>query len=389
MIKMNHGLKFLGLITLIVTLFACASEEEGALVTGTIEGADGEMVYLNKEVNGQPIYIDSTKIKGGDFTLRIEEPELNFYRLSLSDQNAVMLVIDTADQVVYQGNSENLSEGYSVEGSVHTQVLQQFNSENERFQQTGSELQERIRSMTSKEDMEERNDLIKELNQHNKNYYEFIVAFIEENSSSPAVLYAVGLINPEQNMEVYKQVEEGLKGVFDQTEYYRRLVAKIRQIENEAETKKAMQAQQQSAQGGIQMGQEAPDIRMEDPQGNVKALSDLRGKYVLIDFWASWCKPCRIENPHVVKMYEQYKNKGFEIYAVSLDRNRDHWLKAIDDDGLGWIHVSDLKFWNSAAAKLYGVNSIPYTVLLDKEGKVIGTRLRGKSLEAKLKEVLG
>ncbi|MDW8289051.1 MAG: TlpA disulfide reductase family protein, partial [Flammeovirgaceae bacterium] len=114
----------------------------------------------------------------------------------------------------------------------------------------------------------------------------------------------------------------------------------------------------------------------------------LRGKVVLIDFWASWCGPCRRENPNVVKLYEKYKHKGFEIYGVSLDRDRKAWIEAIKEDGLPWIHVSDLKFWQSEAAKLYNISAIPTTVLLDKEGKIIAKNLRGKALEEAIEKVL-
>ena len=119
------------------------------------------------------------------------------------------------------------------------------------------------------------------------------------------------------------------------------------------------------------------------------SLTDFRGKYVLVDFWASWCRPCRAENPNVVRVYNQYKDKGFEILGVSLDKSKDAWLKAIEQDKLTWKHVSDLKFWQSEAAQLYGVSSIPYTILLDPEGTIIAQNLRGASLERKLAELLG
>ena len=116
----------------------------------------------------------------------------------------------------------------------------------------------------------------------------------------------------------------------------------------------------------------------------------MRGKVVLIDFWASWCGPCRRENPNVVKLYEKYKDKGFEIFSISLDKDKTAWIKAIKDDNLKWTnHVSDLKYWSSEAAKLYGVSSIPSTVLIDKEGRVIAKNLRGRDLELKMKEIFG
>jgi len=139
---------------------------------------------------------------------------------------------------------------------------------------------------------------------------------------------------------------------------------------------------------GVDVGSEAPEIAMKMPNDTTLALSSLRGKYVLIDFWASWCGPCRKENPNVVRMYYKYKDKGFDIFSVSLDQEKDSWVKAIEKDGLPWHHVSDLQFWNSAAAAAYGVQGIPATFLLDKEGKVIAKYLRGEELERKLEEVL-
>ena len=150
----------------------------------------------------------------------------------------------------------------------------------------------------------------------------------------------------------------------------------------------AMNLQQQIAgMRSFTIGAEAPDFAQATPEGKLLKLSDLRGKVVLIDFWASWCGPCRRENPNVVRMYNVYKDKGFEILGVSLDRDRQRWLDAIEADGLTWPHVSDLQQWSNAAAQLYGVNSIPHTVLLDKEGRILARNLRGDALERKLAEI--
>lgn len=137
------------------------------------------------------------------------------------------------------------------------------------------------------------------------------------------------------------------------------------------------------------MGGIAPELRLPTPEGDTLSLEDYRGKYLLIDFWASWCGPCRQENPNVRRMYAAYKDKGFEILGVSLDRSEANWIKAIEQDKLPWKHVSDLKQWKSIAAKTYGVHSIPYTVLIDPEGKIIDKRLRGSGLEKELERLLG
>jgi len=137
----------------------------------------------------------------------------------------------------------------------------------------------------------------------------------------------------------------------------------------------------------LAIGAVAPDIKLKQPDGTEIALSSLRGKVVLIDFWASWCGPCRRENPFNVKMYDDFKDKGFEIFGVSLDSEAGRWKSAIANDSLVWKHVSDLGGWQSAPAKIYQVSSIPATYLLDKDGKIIAKGLRGENLYAKLQEV--
>ena len=138
------------------------------------------------------------------------------------------------------------------------------------------------------------------------------------------------------------------------------------------------------------VGAIAPDLAFPDPDGNVRKLSDLRGKVVLLDFWASWCRPCRGENPHVVAMYQKYHDKGFEVFSVSLDRDKESWKRAIAADGLVWPnHVSDLKYWSSEAARIYGVSSIPSTFLLDQNGRIIAKNLRGEALTNALKQLFG
>lgn len=137
-------------------------------------------------------------------------------------------------------------------------------------------------------------------------------------------------------------------------------------------------------------GSMAPEIAMKDKDGNERKLSDLRGNVVLIDFWASWCSPCRAENPNVVRLYHKYHSKGFEVYSVSMDKTRDAWLNAIQADGLIWPnHVSDLRGWTSSGGAAYGVSSIPHTVLVDRQGRIIAKNLRGRDLENKLKEIFG
>lgn len=138
----------------------------------------------------------------------------------------------------------------------------------------------------------------------------------------------------------------------------------------------------------VEPGKQAPDFTLNDPQGKPVKLSDHKGKYLLIDFWASWCGPCRRENPNLVKAWQKYKDKGFDVFGVSLDRKKENWVKAIKDDQLTWTQVSDLKFWNSEAAKLYGVRAIPSNILLSPDGTIIAKNLTGEALHVKLEELL-
>lgn len=136
------------------------------------------------------------------------------------------------------------------------------------------------------------------------------------------------------------------------------------------------------------IGQQAPDFTLPNPEGKLLKLSDHFGKYLLVDFWAAWCGPCRRENPNIVRVYNKYKDKGFSVYGVSLDSNKEAWIKAIQQDGLHWPQVSDLQFWNSGPAKLYGIRGIPGSVLLDPSGKIIARNIRGEDLEKKLAELI-
>lgn len=351
---------------------------------GTLTDSKGETLYLEKLASRTPLRVDSCVLdEHGNFSFDNYVPTLGFYRIKLSEQNFGMLVMDSTNKIAITGSAKDLGNTYKTEGSPDTKLFLEYNEFTKAFQMQQDSLNEAFRFAmtnggTQQPDSLKTDSLGKVFEKIYLNVVDAYCARVAEKAKANANMFptiiAIQPLDPEKYMDVFKLVDEGLTKRYPGNSD----IAMFHQMME----KMAMQA------SSFKKGSEAPEINLPDPSGKSIALSSLKGKVVLIDFWASWCGPCRKEMPNVVAAYKKYKSKGFEIYGVSLDKDMQAWVEAIKKDGSTWVHVSDLKFWDCVAAKAYNVQSIPFTVLLDKEGKVVAKDLRGAALEEKLKELL-
>lgn len=370
--------------SLALLLAACGAGSGTRTITATVEGAGGKTLYFDRFAANKAVHVDSVVLDAaGTGTMEVPAMPMDFYRLALSDQDNIVLVLDSAEGVTVRTTAGSMGVPASVEGSEHSKALYAFYAEARRFDQQRDSLRALIN--TAPEDQAS----LQRFNDLNKGFYERSKAFVQEHKGSPIVLAALSRMDMGQEIELFKGTRDALRTTMPKSEFYAGFRDQVDRVEQQLKAQEAQQAEMERLSNLIPVGSEAPDFSQQSPDGRTIALSSLRGKVVLIDFWASWCKPCRMENPNVKKVYEKYHRKGFEILGVSLDRDMDAWKNAIQQDGLPWLHVSDLGFWNNAAAQQYGISSIPFTVLVDKDGKVIDKNLRGPALEAKLAEIFG
>ena len=403
-------MKNLFLLFLAITFISCGDSGKHIL-SGELSNPSGETVYL-QDLNQENFpNIDSTILdESGNFSFSTPIPSYGFYNVVVGKNNFATLILNTGDKgISITGDARDLGKTYAVSGSDESNLFWEINQHEIASYEKRSAIrakQDSIQQLFQYHLNQNKNQqsidslsasMEAEFNQLHENdqslmtdYISYIKGFIDQHSNSLVSIYAVSRLRPPlEYISYYEKVSDALneKAIeSDQVKKYQTMVADM---------KKAMAEQMQREQAmavneaNLAEGNAAPEFSGSTPDGNQIALSSLKGKIVLLDFWASWCKPCRIENPNVVKLYQKYSKKGFEILGVSLDETQDAWVKAIQQDGLTWKHCSDLKGWKSGIALKYNVNAIPATFLLDKEGKIIAKNLRGEALANKLKEVFG
>jgi thiol-disulfide isomerase/thioredoxin len=368
-------------IAAMVTLAACG--QKGAVVTGNLENAEGETIVLERLSSTEVFPKDSADIDSdGGFKLADAEiTEPGFYRLRIGQNNFVILLLNDSDKAEVSGNALDFYKSYEVSGSEESLKLRNLDKRLRQDYELTDSLRKSFMQLqaSGQYNMDSVKQSIDEifLSAQAKKA-EFVEKFINENPTSLATLSAIQAVRFDENAELFETVANNLSEAYPNSDYVKQF--KMTLVDLRAK-------QQAAAKTGI--GAQATEIVVQTPDGETIKLSDFRGKITMIDFWAAWCKPCRAENPNVVRVYNKYHNKGFEVFGVSLDRDKESWVTAIQQDGLPWKHGSELKFWQSSFVPAYNLEGIPMTYLLDENGIIIAKGLRGAELEAKLQEIFG
>jgi peroxiredoxin len=371
-------------VTTLLFVSCNSTEKKGMLtVNGELKGAPDQKVYLEQiSFNQQPPQIlDTAEVSKGNFKVKAIATEEGLYRLRF-EKNAGYVFINDKPEIEFNGDvkdstlqsarfntpsNASLTKFILLLDSSHTVLIGE--------------------DRNAKEIQKQNNDSLNGMVQNYFNttytwYKNFLYQYIDTTKSPIVALFAFSY-SQEIGMDSVKKLIDDLQKKFPK----QTAIADVaKQFHDYIASQNQRQSQSQSSP--ISEGQIAPDFTLPDVDGKPFALSSLRGKYVLVDFWASWCGPCREENPNVVATYKQFKDKNFTVLGVSLDKDKNEWIKAIKEDGLVWKQISDLKFWNNEAATLYDVESIPFNVLIDPKGKIIATSLRGDALSNKLNEVM-
>lgn len=342
----------------------------GFKIIGNIEGLKNGEVYLYKYVKEEWVPVDTAKSVQGSFMFlgRVEIPEM--YRIEINDSLPNMAVFVENDEINVAGNIDSLN-NFKVAGSKSHEEYESFWGEQKIFSIKMDSIEKAWKVAKAKKDDRTADALDKKMDRVWNSQIESIRKHVLNNNKSVVSAYlAWSRLASNSSLPQLEEIKGKLDTSLGKSIYVGLLDNYIATIQK------------------TEIGQPAIDFSMETPDGKSLQLSSLYGKYLLVDFWASWCPPCRAENPNVVRIYNIYKDKGFSILGVSFDKDKNKWMKAVKDDNLTWNHVSDLKGWGNAAGKEYGIRSIPSNILLDPKGMIIAKNLRGEDLEKKLRELI-
>ncbi len=366
-------INFLILIILINIVFA--QKPLKYIIKGTVKGNKYSKIYLHHKWNNE-YKTDSAVIKNNSFTFKGNTPEINMYWLTfdkyhLSSPNVTFFI--DQEQITVKLHDDSLQHAI-IKGGKEQEYYMTYRNTINYFASVQQKLYQRYNEAMQKNDATTVNQISAEFTELNQKVKSTLKEMIKTHPSSPVsgyIIYQEFNNNPSISVSELEEIVGYLDKKFLNTKFGKLAQQKLMQV------------------NGTAIGKKIMEFTQNTPDGKPVNIRDFEGKYVLIDFWASWCGPCRMENPYVVAAYNKYKDKGFTVFGISLDQNKNAWLKAIEKDGLTWTHVSDLKGWGNEVAQVFGINSIPQNILVDKQGIIIAKNLRGRALEEKLKEIFG
>jgi thiol-disulfide isomerase/thioredoxin len=336
-------------------LTACGNGNQKAQFKGKLASHLNKWIYLEQIKGASLVLIDSVKTSDkGEFSFIKKVPLRDFYRFRVSANNTVFVILDPSEELIYMNTNEILQQNYSLEGSAEGNLVLEIKALRQSIDKYRDSLVAILNSATEADRAKVQAQVEQSFNLFVADRFNKARNIIKQNPDKLAPITAADLLDPDRDFESYEQLAENLSKNHPNSGYAQTFINRVKQMKLMA------------------IGAPSPEINLPNPDGTAIPLSSLRGKVVLIDFWASWCGPCRKENPNVVRIYNQYKEKGFDIYSVSLDKDKNSWVKAIAQDGLIWKnHVSDLGYWSSSVVAQYGFTGIPFTILLQKDYEVL------------------
>lgn len=352
-----------------MALVSCKNKNEFT-INGKIENAGNLKKVLLYETDQ---LVDSAFLnENSEFKFRRSAPQPEFYTL-LAGEKSYLLVAENGDELEFKADLADSLNTYEVEGSEVSEKIREFNGLNNKYGKVYLDIQEKYNRLTAQRPEARDSVLGVLMPQFQKNmdaFSEEALKFAEKNKDNLAGFYAAGTVDPAKYESQLIKYAEDIKSKFPGNRAVQSFVERMESIKT------------------VAVGQPAPDFELPTPDGKNVKLSDFKGNYVLLDFWASWCGPCRQENPNIVKQYDRFKNENFTILGVSLDDNKEAWLKAIKDDNLTWTHVSELKRWNGQVSNKYKIEAIPASFIIGPDGKIVAKNLRGQELEEYLEKTL-
>jgi len=325
-----------------IVLFCASAISQNLSIEGTIEGNTADTIFLTTFAKQGEMQASAPINDKGEFSFEVTIPESNFFKLSTSPKNFLILVLSPNEKVTITATGNDLFNSSKIEGSSQTDLFYEANDVLIANMKKKEELQAKLKADMDAIDTEEE---------------KYIIDFLEKNKNSMACLMVIDKLKIDKHLDKYKQLDEDLMKAYPNNSLVKDFHEQLKRL------------------SFLSVGSEVPDIVLKDIHGKEVKLSSLKGKYVLIDFWASWCMPCRQELPNIRRLYEMYNKKGFEVFSVSIDKDKSKWESASKD--FPWANTFDD---GGKYAQMFQVASIPFTLLIDKEGKIMDKNVRGSQL---------